>query len=76
MKKIGVLFLIMSVVLIGHAQERYILTSDSVKLYIKVEGKGIPCLYIHGGPAAGSYFLEKLVGDFQKIFFGDGRFMP
>jgi proline iminopeptidase len=66
-----------------HAQERYILTSDSVKLYVKVKGHGTPCLYIHGGPGAGSYFLEKLMGDsleqhFQMIYLdqrGSGRSM-
>lgn len=63
------------------AQERFFLTSDSVNLYINVRGKGIPCLYIHGGPGADSYFLEKLAGDyleqhFQMIYLdqrGSGR---
>jgi proline iminopeptidase len=64
-----------------HAQERFVQTSDGVKLYVNVRGSGTPCLYIHGGPGAGSYFLEKLVGEslekrFQMIYLdqrGSGR---
>jgi proline iminopeptidase len=45
------------------------MTSDSVKLYVKVQGKGTPCLYLHGGPAAGSYFLDTLFGGFLEQHF-------
>ncbi len=63
------------------AQERHIITSDSVALYIKVKGKGMPCLYMHGGPGSGSYWLEKFSGNlleqhFQMIYLdqrGVGR---
>lgn len=63
------------------AQERYILTSDSVKLYVNVKGKGPACLYLHGGPGSGSYWLEQFAGDmleqhFQMIYLdqrGVGR---
>ena len=35
-------------------------TSDSVRLFVQVAGRGLPCLVVHGGPGAGSYGLEKL----------------
>ena len=44
------------------AQEQFIVTSDSVELYVNVKGNGPACLYIHGGPGSGSYWLEKFVG--------------
>jgi len=63
------------------AQEMHIKTSDGVDLYINVKGKGTPCLYVHGGPGSGSYWLEKFAGDsleqhFQMIYLdqrGVGR---
>lgn len=63
------------------AQEMHIKTSDSVELYVTVKGKGTPCLYVHGGPGSGSYWLEKFAGDsleqhFQMIYLdqrGVGR---
>ncbi|WP_196292467.1 alpha/beta fold hydrolase [Hymenobacter ruricola] len=36
------------------------LTSDSVELFVKIAGRGRPCLVVHGGPGAGSYGLEHL----------------
>lgn len=42
---------------------RTILTSDSVKLFVQVAGQGTPCLFVHGGPGAGSYSFEKLGGN-------------
>jgi proline iminopeptidase len=51
------------------AQEQRFMTSDSVNLYLKVKGKGIPCLYIHGGPGAGSYWMEKFSGDLLEERF-------
>lgn len=81
MKTYTLLFFVLLFISIIHAQEKYIITSDSVKLYVNVKGKGIPCLYLHGGPGADSNFLEKLVGDslekhFQMIYLdqrGCGR---
>lgn len=63
------------------AQEKYIMTSDSVKLHVKIEGKGPACLYLHGGPGSGSNWLEEFMGDtleqkFQMIYLdqrGVGR---
>ncbi|WP_303311815.1 alpha/beta fold hydrolase [Hymenobacter sp. BT730] len=37
-------------------------TSDGVALYVRVAGKGTPCVFVHGGPGAGSYGFEKLAG--------------
>ena len=52
-----------------HAEERYIVTSDNVKLYVNVKGKGTPCLYIHGGPGSGSFWLERFFGDYLEQNF-------
>ncbi|WBA43696.1 alpha/beta fold hydrolase [Hymenobacter canadensis] len=40
-----------------------LLTSDSVQLYVQVAGQGKPCVFVHGGPGAGSYSFEKLGGN-------------
>ncbi|MBC7125163.1 MAG: alpha/beta hydrolase [Bacteroidales bacterium] len=66
-----VLLLIVTIGFIGRvqAQEREIVTSDSVKLYVKVKGTGIPCLYLHGGPGSGSHWLEKFFGDYLEQHF-------
>ena len=37
-------------------------TSDSVRLFVKISGKGVPCVFVHGGPGAGSYAFEQLAG--------------
>ena len=58
-----------------------LLTSDSVRLYVQVAGQGVPCVYVHGGPGAGSYSFEKLGGNrledkLRMIYFdqrGSGR---
>lgn len=63
------------------AGEKYITTSDGVKLYVNVRGSGPACLYLHGGPGSGSYWLEKYYGSsleqhFQMIYLdqrGVGR---
>ncbi|GMQ57183.1 alpha/beta hydrolase [Vallitalea sediminicola] len=36
----------------------YIEMTDGVKLYVKREGKGKPCIFIHGGPGSWSYDYE------------------
>lgn len=81
MKNITVLICIFVSVLTIQAQEKYILTSDSVSLYVNVKGSGPACLYIHGGPGSGSHWLEEFAGDsleqhFQMIYLdqrGVGR---
>jgi len=34
-------------------------TSDGVRLFVETAGQGTPCLYIHGGPGSGSYWMRK-----------------
>lgn len=51
------------------SQDRMIRTSDGVDLFVRVKGKGTPCLYIHGGPGSGSYWLEKFSGGFLEEHF-------
>ena len=61
--------------------KKEIITSDGVHLFVQVKGSGTPCLYIHGGPGAGSYWMQKFSGDmlerkFQMIYLdqrGVGR---
>ena len=62
------LFTILSCAISIIAQEQRFMTSDNVDLYLKVKGKGIPCLYIHGGPDAGSYWMEKFGVKAKKDF--------
>lgn len=62
MKAIYLSLLLMSIAFKMVAQEQFVLTSDSVALYVNIKGKGIPCLYIHGGPGSGSYWIEKFFG--------------
>lgn len=74
MRKIGLsLIVILVIALYAQAQERTLVTSDSVRLYVNVKGTGTPCLYLHGGPGSGSYWLEKFFGEtleqhFQMIY--------
>lgn len=51
------------------AGERIITTTDGVELYVKVAGTGTPLLYIHGGPGSGSYWFERLSGEFMEQHF-------
>jgi proline iminopeptidase len=81
MKKYIILFCLLVTILNVQSQEKIVLTSDNVKLYINARGKGPACLYIHGGPGSGGYWLEKFMGDslekhFQMIYLdqrGVGR---
>ncbi len=55
------------------AQTHRIPTSDGEVLHVTVKGEGIPCLYLHGGPGSGSWWLEKFMGEqleehFQMIY--------
>jgi proline iminopeptidase len=69
MKRITLFILTLSFISILHGQERHIVTSDSVDLYLNVKGTGTPCLYIHGGPGSGSYWMELFLGDFLEQHF-------
>lgn len=63
------------------AQKKYVITSDSVQLFVNVKGTGPACLYIHGGPGSGSNWMEEFMGEeleqrFQMIYLdqrGVGR---
>lgn len=46
-----------------------ITVSDGTELFVNVKGEGTPCLYIHGGPGVGSYWMEKLYGDVLEKHF-------
>ncbi|GAA4347699.1 alpha/beta hydrolase [Hymenobacter saemangeumensis] len=56
-------------------------TTDGVALYARVAGQGLPCVFVHGGPGAGSFAVESLAGpvleaQFQMIYLdqrGSGR---
>ncbi len=54
---------------VSTAQEKHIVTTDGVDLYVNVKGEGTPCLYLHGGPGSGSYWLEKFAGDSLEKHF-------
>src|SRR5512140_1675554 len=69
MKKLLIFILLAVPFLFVNAQEMHIKTSDGVDLYVKVKGEGTPCLYIHGGPGSGSYWLEKFSGDMLEKHF-------
>jgi proline iminopeptidase len=69
MKKTFLLYSFLLTAITCLAQEQRFITSDSVNLYVNVKGKGIPCLYIHGGPGAGSYWMEKFSGDLLEERF-------
>ena len=60
----------------------YFTTSDGVKLYVRIAGEGVPCLFVHGGPGSTSYYYEAMPGaamiekKMQMIYFdqrGSGR---
>jgi len=52
-----------------HAAARKIRTSDGVELFVKVQGTGTPCLYLHGGPGSGSHWLERFSGELLERNF-------
>jgi proline iminopeptidase len=46
-----------------------ILTPGGVELYVQVKGSGAPCLYVHGGPGSGSYWMEKFSDGMLEQYF-------
>ena len=69
MRKIVFLLITFSFSIISFGQKQRFITSDNVDLYVNVNGEGIPCLYIHGGPGAGSYWMEKFAGELLEQRF-------
>lgn len=69
MKKITFLLLFLLCSLSSYSGEIKFTTTDGVDLYVKVEGKGTPLLYLHGGPGSGSYWFEQFFGDFMENHF-------
>jgi proline iminopeptidase len=69
MKKLLVLIQLSVLFYSAHAQEMHIKTSDGVDLFVIVRGKGIPCLYVHGGAGSGSHWLEKFSGEMLEKYF-------
>ncbi len=71
------LLLCLSVAVPAFGQEQFaardtvleVLTSDGVKLHVRVRGTGTPCLYLHGGPGSGSHWLEKFSGSMLERRF-------
>ena len=61
------LFAILSVSV--KALDKKITTSDGVELFVTIKGEGIPCLYIHGGPGSGAYWLEAFSGEMLETKF-------
>lgn len=51
------------------AEEMIIRTSDGVDLHVTVKGEGMPCLYVHGGPGSGAYWMEYFAGDILEKRF-------
>lgn len=81
MNKLGIIIVFLLICTQSFAKKQNFTTSDNVNLHLTVKGKGTPCLYIHGGPGSGSYWMEKFSGDileerFQMIYLdlrGVGR---
>ncbi len=69
MKKSLLLVATLLLAVVAEAQVKHIITSDGVDLYVNVRGEGTPCLYLHGGPGSGSYWLEKFAGDSLEKHF-------
>lgn len=76
------LLLLLSLNTLAQDSTFYFHTSDSVKLYVRVAGKGKPCVFVHGGPGSTSYYFEAFAAaplieqQMQMIYFdqrGSGR---
>ena len=46
-----------------------ITTTDHVTLHVTIQGKGTPCLYLHGGPGSGSYWMQKFSAGLLEAHF-------
>lgn len=65
MRRALLLLLLVCCSLFTQAQEQhfYFTTSDSVQLYVRVAGKGKPCLFVHGGPGSWTKYFYALGGN-------------
>ncbi len=60
-------FLLSALLVQAQSDSLFVTTSDSVKLFVKRSGKGIPVLFIHGGPGSNSAYFEYTGGNvFEK----------
>lgn len=84
MKKFAFLFLTITLAILSFAQDStfHFVTSDSTRLFVRIAGKGKPCLFVHGGPGSTSYYYEVMAGaplieqKMKMIYFdqrGSGR---
>lgn len=84
MRNIGIFILLWICTAAAKAADTtfYFTTSDKIELYVRVAGKGNPCLFVHGGPGSTSNYFEKtdaaaqLEEKMQMIYFdqrGSGR---
>jgi proline iminopeptidase len=79
---VALLTLLISTTTFAQDSSFYFTTSDHVKLYVRVAGKGKPCVFVHGGPGSTSYYFEAMLGapiieqKMRMIYFdqrGSGR---
>jgi proline iminopeptidase len=80
MKKIiGTLIaLVLAFQLFAQDSTFYFTTSDNVRLFVHIAGKGKPCVFVHGGPGSTSYYFEALtvaplVEQSMKMIYYDQR---
>lgn len=72
-------FLLLSAFIVS-AQDTtfFFTTSDSVRLHVRVAGKGRPCVFLHGGPGSTSYYFEafaaaKILEQNMQLVYFDQR---
>lgn len=66
-KLILLLFVFTATLVNAQTDSLFITTSDSVQLFVKRAGKGVPVLFIHGGPGSNSAYFEQTGGNvFEK----------
>lgn len=63
----AIAFAFISTITFAQSDSLFITTSDSVKLFVKRAGKGVPVLFIHGGPGSNTSYFEYEGGNvFEK----------
>lgn len=71
-------FLLLSLEAFAKDSTFYFTTSDGVQLYVRVAGKGKPCLFVHGGPGSTAHYFEalpsaKLIEEKAQMIYFDQR---